>query len=372
MNSHMNDIERNVPVCPYHLQNTIELKHVVNSFLDNWKMSLGVIVFFAVLSYCLSIFIPKSYEVTSVLLPPNDSDVNRLNGFKYYAKDLFDDDFYLTVEKTYLLFLDNLRSVKLRNRFLAENELLLKLRSTIDNESQSIATFNEKFSKNLKVDYSSGGPSDTKFITVEFVWTNQEHISEILNDYIKFVDSETVKSIVDAIQQKIITEKQAINDKIQSLRIVAEINRKNEIDKITEDLYIAEKIEIFDPFNVSISSYKQTIDNNLGKIESSSETAGFLKGAKALKAELNIIKNRKNNDPFIPGLQQNLEQDEFLGRVLKLSFNDIHAMRIDKIATIPDEPVSPNKFLMVGVGIAFGFLISIFFILIKEIIIKNR
>lgn len=372
MNNHIDNIKKSTVICPYQSENNIEFKKVVDSFFNNWRLFIIIIGFFSIISFVASLFIPKSYEVTSTILPPNDSDINRLNSFRYYADDLSDDDFYLTVEKTYLLFLDNLRSDNLRKKFLLENKLMLKIKEDVGINNNTIISLSEDFSENIKVNYSGSGPNDTKFINVEFIWSNQEYISEILNSYIDFVDKETIESIDDAIKQKVVIERQSIHDKIESLRTIAEINRKNQIVKIKEDLNVAQQVEMLDPLNVPIITYTQTIDNKLGKIENKSESAGFMKGVKALKAELNTIVDRKNNDPFIPGLQEVLEKEEYLKRVLKFTLNDVHAARIDKIAVKPDKPIRPNKYLIVGVGFAFGFLVSIFFILIKEIIGKNN
>lgn len=373
MNNDSKSLKTNNNTCLNYENSNIDLQQIVNVLKKDWKILLIIILFFTLSSFFVSFFLPKKYKATTVFLPPSAHIVNRLNSFKnYVSPDSGKDPFQVSIEQLYLLFLDNLRSSDLRYKFLEEKKILSASKKS-DVDQNKYKLFSDEFNGKIKVIYTGTAiASDSKFIKVELVGSDPVFISEALNQYVSYIDRETIKYIVDAIKEKVTVEKYAIENKIKSLRDVAEKNRINLISQISEDSDIAEKINIIDPVNTTIASYKQIIDEKSGIIQSSRDVPGYMKGVKALKAELYAVTNRKNNDPFIPELQQLLVQEEYLEGILKLSFEDVHAARIDQVAFPPEEPVQPKKILIICVGMAFGLLLSMFIILIKVVISKSR
>lgn len=371
MPKYSNNTKTNSPVCPYYVENDIELNQILEAIKREWRIYLFIIIFFAIFSIIIAFFLPKQYLVQSVLLPPTDSSVNRINIPEYYKLTSTEDNFQLTGNKLYLLFLDNLRSSSLRYQFFNENHMIFNLKLHNSNEYDKYKIFNDKFNDKLNITYNPGSDGDTKFIKVELYGRESAEISNFLNKYVDFVDKSTVKSVEMAIKSKIFVEKDSVSKKISSLRMIAEKNKKDILYKIVEDLKIAEELNLIEPANISFSYYSQSINSETGAIENTKETPGYLKGVNILRAELNSVKNRKNNDPFIPGLQKLLEREEYLDKVLKLTFNDVHAARIDKIATPPLNPAKPVKLLVIAVGIMFGVLISTFILLLKNLLTKR-
>lgn len=347
----------------------IDLQQILNVFRNEWKIYCLVIFVFALFSFLVAIIVPKKYQVESIFLPPTASVVNRLNVFKNYVSLDSEDSFEVSIEELYLLFLENLRSSDLRYKFYVEKILSKSKKS----DAVQYNSFNDEFNKKIKVIYTGTAiASDTKFIKIELLASDPVFASDMLNQYVAYVDNETIKYIVDAIKEKVIVEKYAIQNKITSLREVAEINRQNLLTQIREDLDVADRINIIDPVNNPIASYNQIIDSKLGIIQNSRDVPGYMKGINALKAELHAVTNRKNNDPFIPELQQLFVQENYLEGILKLTFNDVHAARIDQVAIPSVEPVQPKKILIVCVGISFGLLLSMFILLFKAVIYKSR
>lgn len=372
MNNYSRKVKENNIASSSSEVSNIDLQLIVNVLKKDWKILLIVIFIFTLSSFFLSIILPEKYKVTSVFLPPSADVVTSLNSYKSYMPQDPDNTFQVSIEKIYLLFLENLRSSDLRYKFFVEKKILSHLKkSYVDQNNYQL--FNDEFNEKIKVKYSGTAiESDIKFIQVELVGSDPMFASEVLNQYVSYVDKETIKFIINAIKEKVTVEKYAIYNKITSLREIAEENRQNLLVKIREDLDIAEKINIIDPANNTIASYSQTIDSKSGIIQSSRDVPGYMKGVKALKAELQAVTSRKNNDPFISELQQLLVQENYLERFLKLSFDDVHAARIDQVAFPPLEPIQPRKILIIFVGISFGLLLSMFIVLIKAVIYKSR
>ncbi len=359
------------PVCPYQIENTLELFQIWGAIKQNWKGCIFIVIIFTLFSILVSILLPKQYLVKSVLLPPTESSVNKLNIPEYYQLTSTEVNIQLTGEKIYFLFLDNLRSTDMFYQFFKSNNLVEKFNFLQGKDYDEGKIFEEEFVQKLNIDYKEGLKGDTKFITVELQGRDPVETAGWLNNYISFTDQQTIKAIEDSIKSRIIAEKDSVTKKISSLRIVAEKNRRNILEKITEDLKIAVELHMIDTADVSFNYFNQNINSEAGVIGNIQGTPGYLKGINILKAELTSVKNRKNNDPFIPGLQKLLEKKEYLDKVERLTFNDVHAARIDKIAAPNNNPSKPNKLLIIIVGTFFGILASIFFILLKVLLDKH-
>jgi chain length determinant protein (polysaccharide antigen chain regulator) len=347
MSENSNGSKKNIRAFQYHQENIIELTILLDMLKKEWKIIACILLFFTIGSIIYSNTLPKHYQAKTILLPPSMSSINSLNIKDYYK---------VTGDDLYFSLLENLRSRKLQKEFFTNNKTFL----------------GDKYVPSLEIFYDNGKAGETRFITVVISGTDPGQIATLVNDYVEFVDDRTIASMQDAIKTQLLVDKNNVASKISSLREVAEKQKEDTIIRIIEDLDVAQQLNMVNPAKISINNYTQTIDGDPFSSKIHAGTPGYLKGTEILKAELNAIKSRKNNDPYIQGLDMLLAEREYLDNVLKSNIENVHSARIDEIAVPPAKPYKPRSFFIIATGISFGVLLSIFFTLIRVMHEKKR
>jgi len=357
--------------CPYQTGSNIELYHIVECVKKKWKVCLGIICGCTVIFGVLAVVLPKEYLVESILLPPTESSVNTLLVPAFKRQFIVKDLFVIENKDLYYQFLDNLRSVELRQHFFNGKNIILKYRANYSGDVGDEVIFENEFNRKFDISYDEGSDGDTKIITIELSGDDPFLVTEWLNDYIRYIDIKTIDFVKDAIRAKLISERKAVQDKILSARAAGEKKRANELDRIVENLSIAKQLGIVEPADVSFNSYSLNVSSETGLVESQKSTPDYLKGTRVLTAEWEMLKKRKNMDLFVPGLLKLVEEREYLDKFLQRNYDAVHAARIDRLARLPMKPDKPNKVLFVAVGISLGMLLAIMFIL-SNIVLNER
>lgn len=376
MTGYSKEVEKTIPACPYHVERDIDLKQVFIAMKKGWRLYCSIAMFFILLSIALALFLPKKYLAESILLPPEESSVNSLVIPEYFKSVPVDstqseNDTRVTGRKLYLLFLNNLQSYEYRNSFFERKNLydMLDLQGVPDGDK--LIEANKQFENNINITYKVSRVDDIKYIKVELMGKDPQLSTILLNSYIEFVDRKTINSVIDASKSKTVVEITTVQDAISSLRLIAEKTRADSIYKISEDLKIAEQLKIIEPSSFLFSTYSQKVNSITGNINTINESPGYLKGVNILQAELTTLKKRQNNDPFIPGLQKLLEREGYLKKILNMTFENVHAVRIDKTASPALCREKPSTLLIIAVGIVFGLLISFLSVLLNILYRKN-
>ena len=85
----------------------------------------------------------------------------------------------------------------------------------------------------------------------------------------------------------------------------------------------------------------------------------YYRGFRALNAEIEFLKNRKSDDPFIVGLRDLQENLALLG-AFKIEEEGLHSVRIDQPAYPPKKRIKPNRKQIVSISIGVGLFSGIF------------
>ena len=112
------------------------------------------------------------------------------------------------------------------------------------------------------------------------------------------------------------------------------------------------------------------VQNNQLNISKSS-TPLYYRGYRALNAEINILKNRKSDDPFIIGLRD-LQEKLALLRSIKIEEEGIHAVTVDQAAYPPKNRIKPNRRLIVSLGTVVGLFLGIFLVFFVSFVQKQK
>jgi len=103
-----------------------------------------------------------------------------------------------------------------------------------------------------------------------------------------------------------------LNDQIELLRVKAEKDRLNKIQRLTDAILIAGELGIIDNNFKKVDSSRGSDSSIIIEIDKGSQKfpEWYLYGKKALSKEVSILKNRINDDPYIKelvGLQNQIE-----------------------------------------------------------------
>ena len=104
---------------------------------------------------------------------------------------------------------------------------------------------------------------------------------------------------------------------------------------------------------------------------STTSTPLYYLGIEALNAEINILKNRESDDPFISGLRD-LQEKLTLVRSFKINESGMHSVTIDQSAYPPKNRIKPNRRLIVSLGTVVGLFLGIFLVFFVSFIQKQK
>ncbi len=79
----------------------------------------------------------------------------------------------------------------------------------------------------------------------------------------------------------------------------------------------------------------------------------YMRGSKALEAEIANLESRASNDPYIPGLRERQEKLSFL-RKLKIDPSLVAMYQQDGAVSPPDKPVKPRKAIIMLIATLLG------------------
>ena len=415
-----------------HLEIDVLLRAVFVTIVTKIKFIFGFTSLITVLSILYAQSIPPTYEVSAVMKPPLQYSVNQIN----ISHDVFlnNTDVKLDLEtdkSVFFKFLNKISSSDFQKKIFIEGEFLTKFSPNselIDDVdlfiTETLSSLSLTKIQNLEI-------IDDEY-SISFQGSNADNLVRYLNELIHKANEETINDLYKSINQRILssknnllidrdliiekaqterlleifrikerdaTEIKAINYRILDERAVAEKMRLNQITLLENALELAQKLGIkenqFQLYNSNAtnSNFVVTIGDNKDL------SMWYLYGEKALKARIDLLNNRTNNDPFIPvlvSLQSDLHKitnnseletlnarindlpfvpqiSQIDSRISKLerhtvNFEESTALVIEQLAKAPESRIKPNKRKIVIFGFIISFILSILLALAWELL----
>ena len=342
------------------MSDNLDITNLYLTYQDNkktiFKIIISSILVFAIYAFSL----PNTYRAEIYIVPPQDKYVQPLN---YFATQIAKDSLLVLEQKyIYFDFMKNAQSRRFQRKYY-EEQSLHKYFPDLEKEE----SFDEKFHDNLRFRLESKSVSrdirQEDFLTVSFIHTDPKLAAQWLNDFIVMVERETSKNIVDGVNTSINNYSRKIKSVIDSKRKLAEQIKQDKITQLEEAFVIAEKLGISSPTNANLTN--QTIfmdDGGTTGPTQLTEIPLFLFGTDALRSQINSLKIRKSEDPFIPNLRS-LEQELNSTSLVKVNYNDVKVAEIDQYAITPKKKYSPRRSLILILGAFLGAVISFFYLI---------
>ncbi len=303
------------------------------------------------LAFAYTQFKTVTYVVEAEVSPVSADDLENYN----LANRIIENTIYdskarlelkiLTPKEVYLELHKNLDSITTMEEFF--DKFYLPALST--EERQASAQWNlGQLRKRLRLREMGVLRPDT--LKVEFEHTDIEQAQDLLKQYVDLANQKTKDDLNKQLASRIDTARKQVQLQLNSARETAEQERKYQIDRLSSALEIAEKIKLKKPTDDG-SILINFDDKNL-----------YLKGSEALKAELDTLSQRRNNDAHIKGFNLLLDKQALL-RNLPEDVAIVTAAKFEPNRLIRPKGL-PNS-LTIALGALLGLAISLFIIIAR-------
>ncbi|SIR46953.1 LPS O-antigen chain length determinant protein WzzB [Pseudomonas flexibilis] len=340
------------PVQSYRNDDEIDLAELVKGL---WAEKILIAVCTVLVFGCAAIYAfltQPTYEARAILLPPNISDISGYNLGRDEEKGLKP----FSAQDVYDIFTRSLASETLRRRFFHEVYL-----PSVDNaEMYAQDQLWKKLNEQLAI--RSPNKQRPEYWEVYLTSTAPALAAEWVNYLVAQASEMTEEAMQRNVAGEIFTKAQAVERQIEALRHTARQRREDRIAALKEALRIAD--------SVGLENAQGTMWQTFSTTQNSSITDGsplYLRGAKAIRAELAVLESRASDDPFIPELRSLQERLEFLKGV-DVSPENVAVFTLDSPALVPETPIKPKKALILAVGLVLGGMLGIFIALVRHML----
>ncbi len=295
------------------------------------------------------------YEARAYILPPTENDIADFNygrtaesGLKPYS-----------VKDVYSVFIRNLQSESLRSEFF--NEIYLPSLSESRRHGSQDSLYRQ-FSADLTIDQ----PSKDFAERFSVVTLNEQPVqaAEWLRKYVDRASETTKKELIKNVSKEIKVRARDIEAQIAMLRESAANVRRDTILRLREAEKVASAIGLKEHMIVSGS-----VTGDMSGVDD--PRLIYLRGTKALEAEVKNLQARESDDAFIADLRKLQGLHDFY-KSLTVKAEDVAVYRLDGVIRPPDSPVKPKKALILGLGLFFGLLFGVFLGVVRQFWIRVR
>jgi len=288
------------------------------------------------------------YQATAVVMPPTSADLAEYN----QIADLDLQSSRIKPADAFAVFRSFARSRSLRFDFFEQYYLP-------EAEEQSGETFDEaeieslwvKFNKDLNIQLDKQDGIEQLEISMQS--TSPVRAARWTNRFLDEVLTRGRDQLLDNLQSRVKVQTEAVTVRIEALRHEAEVQRAARMQRLKDALHLARSIELNEP----------PMSGNL--VTSYQGETAYLRGAKALEAEIAILDARDDNDPYIEGLPELQQQLAVLEKVNVMP-EHLTVATVDSLAVPPVKPIKPEKKLIAAVGLLLGLMISVFWVLVRH------
>ncbi|WP_263143605.1 Wzz/FepE/Etk N-terminal domain-containing protein [Pseudomonas alcaligenes] len=328
----------------------VDLFEIIRRLSDQWRFIAAVTLACLIASAVIAFTVRPVYEARASILPPLAPDISALNVGSARAN--------LTVwsgESVYQMFLQALFGSSLRYQFF-EDTYLPYLDEADRNRPR------DQLWKDFNRHFSVEAPDKLKpfLLEVSAELEDPKVAADWVNGYIARAQALTLKRIDRTIRSDIDLRLTDIQRTIGVIEATALKRKADRIATLEEALRVAEAVGLENPkTNISRTAAGADLSNYLdGNLT-------YMRGAKAIRNEIAVLKARTSEEPFI-GELRNLEEQEAFLRGVSIDLQKVTPAFVDQSALVPETPVRPRKSLILASGLVIGLLLGSLLALLRS------
>ncbi|MFI8481170.1 LPS O-antigen chain length determinant protein WzzB [Pseudomonas sp. NPDC078700] len=324
-------------------------------WLQKWLI-VGCTVIITALAAAYAFLTPPTYEASAGVMPPRLSDISGYNLGRSEAKL---NEF--TVEDVFSVYKRNLLSGSLKYQFFDEIYLpSLPAEDSAGAKDKLWDRFNSGFS--VQAPDAKNNPD---YFVVKVKGEKPEVVAEWANQYVKMAADKSAAGMRTNLLTEIGTRAQSLSRQIDALRVTAEKRRNDRVARLQEALVVADAVGYDAP---QVTPGKTSSDGDFAEFMDGNLM--YMRGAKAVKAELAVLEKRTNDDPFIAELRGIENQMDFLQKI-DVNPDNVAVFTLDSPALVPETPIAPKKMLILVLGLVLGAMLGVLIALVRALIIKR-
>ena len=140
--------------------------------------------------------------------------------------------------------------------------------------------------------------------------------------------------------------------------------------RLGEDLAVLEEaLAIASELNITNNQAGVFVAQGEGRLQEANTL--YLKGIKLLSAEIAALKERIKDSRFLRQVRLLEEENQTLNDLLQIELPKGTILAIDKPASVPQNPIAPNKKLILALSVVLGGMLGVLYVLVRSAL-RNR
>ncbi len=326
---------------------------LVELFGGLWQQKwlvFGVTIAVTLCALVYSLVLTPIYESKARTIPPRAADVAPLNLGRDQA-GLSE----LDAEEVYELFSRNLRAENTRRKFFVEYYRPFWAQ-------QGSTASRDELVQRMRKDVVIHRPDERNnpFMMEVIVRSNNAEIAaEWNNVFVQLAGDAALRDLQASTELQVSNEKTVLDRRIEVLRELATTHREDRIARLQDALVVAEAVGAEAP---QVVAGRTAADEDLARMIDGS--LSYMRGSRAIKAELQLLQARENDDPYITELRD-LQQQRNLLDLVEPAPENAALFTLDQAAEVPDGPIRPRKTLIATLGFLLGGILGLALALIR-------
>lgn len=367
----MQETGRHISATAHTREDEIDLVELVKALWSQKLIIIAVTVAGTAIALAYALLSTPVYEAKATVLPPLLSDIAAYNAGRTESS-LYTSDRDstqpnqaplkpFTTDDVYAVFTRNLRSQSLRREFFKDFYLpSLPEEERSGPQDRLWLKFNELISINVP------DKQRPELIEVSVQQNTPDLAAAWTNQLISKASAASGRNMQHNVSSELNTRIHSIERRIASLRSTAQQRRADRIAILREALIVANAVGMSSP---QVTAGRTSSSDELSEFIDGSLT--YMRGAKAIEAEMKVLEARQSDDPFIPELRSLQEQLSFL-TTIDVQPGNVSVFTLDSAAAVPETPIKPKKTLIVALGLVLGGMLGVLIALIRVMMRRAR
>lgn len=337
---------------------------LVELFKALWSQKLAIIaatVAGTAMALAYALLSTPVYEAKATVLPPLLSDIAAYNAGRTDALSSQAQLKPFTSDEVYSVFSRNLKSLSLRRDFF-ENVYIPSLPKYAQPKPRDQLW--DRFNKVISIKVPDKQRPELIEVVVQL--DNPDKAAAWANQLITRAAEASERDMQLNVSSELDTRIRSIERRIASLRSTAQQRREDRIAILKEALVVANAVGLSSP---QVTAGRTSSNEELSEFIDGSLT--YMRGAKAIEAEMKVLETRESDDPFILELRSSQEQLSFL-KTIDVQPKNVSVFTLDSAADVPETPIKPKKALIVALGLVLGGMLGVFIALVRVMIRRNK
>jgi len=254
--------------------------------------------------------------------------------------------------------LQHLRGEELRRKFF-EEVVRPTLQATDD--PSTLAQLYRRFDSSIDIILDSGDGSRRATVSVRHA--DPAVAAKWAAEFVQRAGRAARDEVTAGASKEAFVRARSLQRQIEAYRDNGTRSREDKIARLQEALRIAEAIGLDNPPIIKGSLASEISSRMDGELT-------YMRGSKALRAEIAGLEGRASDDPYIDNLR-GLQVTQKLYDDISAHQAQIEVYRVDGDAEDPDAPIKPRKVLVMAAAIAGGLFLGVILAMFRFLVLRQ-